>query len=81
VTYDEVGFVRYLPLAGGIVFRLGAFRGVRGKCTTRHHAGTNLVLRDPNVPKFFRIERAVNYAVRLVIELGEVGSYKPGMTS
>ena len=41
-----------------------------------HHAGTNLVLLDPDVRKAFRSERAVNDAFDLVIELRKVGSYK-----
>ena len=60
----------------GIVFRLGASRGARGKYTKRYHAGTNLVLLDPDVRKAFRSERPVNYAPPLVIELRKVGSYK-----
>jgi hypothetical protein len=44
-------------------------RGVRGKYAKRYHAGTNLVLLDPDVRKAFRSERAVNDALRLVIEL------------
>jgi hypothetical protein len=32
---------------------------------------------DPDVRKAFRSERAVNKALRLVIELRKVGSYKP----
>jgi len=48
--------------------------GVRGKYAKRYHAGTNLVLLDPDVRKAFRNERAVNEALRLVIELRKVGS-------
>ena len=48
--------------------------GVRGKYAKRYHAGTNLVLLDPDVRKAFRSERAVNDALRLVIELRKVGS-------
>jgi hypothetical protein len=48
--------------------------GVRGKYAKRYHAGTNLVLLDPDVRKAFRSERAVNEALRLVIELRKVGS-------
>jgi hypothetical protein len=44
-------------------------RGVRGKYAKRYHAGTNLVLLDPEVRKAFPSERAVNDALRLVIEL------------
>ena len=44
--------------------------------TLRYQAGTNLVLLDPDVRKAFRSERAVNDALRLVIELRKVGSCK-----
>jgi hypothetical protein len=47
--------------------------GVRGKYAKRYHAGTNLVLLDR---KAFRSQRAVNDALRLLIELRKVGSYK-----
>ncbi len=48
-------------------------RGIRGKYAKRYHAGTNLVLLDPDVRKAFRNERAVNDALRLVIELRKIG--------
>jgi hypothetical protein len=47
---------------------------VRGKHAKSYQAGTNLVLLDPEVRKVFRSERAVNEALRLVIELRKVGS-------
>jgi hypothetical protein len=47
---------------------------VRGKYAKRYHAGTNLVLLDPEVRKAFRNERAVNDALRLVIELRKIGT-------
>ncbi len=47
--------------------------GVRGKYAKRYHAGTNLVLLDPDVRKAFRSERAVNDALRLVIQLRQLG--------
>ncbi len=47
---------------------------VRGKYAKRYHAGTNLVLLDPEVRKAFASERAVNEALRLVIELRKIGS-------
>ena len=50
--------------------------GVRGKYAKRYHAGSNLVLLDPDVHKAFRTERAANDALRLVIELRKVGSSK-----
>jgi hypothetical protein len=63
------GFVCYLTLSWGIVFRLGTFRGARGKYAKYYHAGTNLVLLDPDVRKASRSERPANYATPLVIEL------------
>ena len=42
----------------------------------RYLAGTNLVLLHPDVRKAFRSERAINDALRLVIQLRKVGSYK-----
>ncbi|MBK5292520.1 MAG: hypothetical protein JJE04_12695 [Acidobacteriia bacterium] len=48
--------------------------GVRGKYANLYHAGTNLVLLDPEVRKAFSSERAVNDALRLVIELRKIGS-------
>ncbi len=52
---------------------LQLFRGaVRGKYAKRYHAGTNLVLLDPDVRKAFPSEKAVNEALRLVIELRKV---------
>ena len=38
--------------------------------------GTDLVLLDPDVRKAFRSEKSVNDALRLVIELRKLGSYK-----
>jgi hypothetical protein len=46
---------------------------VRGKYAKRYHAGTNLVLLDPEVHKAFRDEKAVNDALRLVLELRKLG--------
>ena len=54
--------------------------GVRGKYAKRYHAGTNLVLLDPDVRKSFRNERAVNEALRLVIELRKVVSVRTRAT-
>lgn len=45
--------------------------GVRGKYAKRYHAGTNLVLLDPEVRRVFRDEKSVNEALRLVIRLGK----------
>jgi len=52
--------------------------GVRGKYAKRYQAGTNLILLDPDVRKAFGSERAVNEALRLVLELRKVGSSKKG---
>lgn len=46
--------------------------GVRGKYAKRYHAGTNLILLDPDVRKVFRDESAVNDALRLVIQLRKI---------
>ncbi len=46
--------------------------GVRGKYAKRYQAGTNLVLLDPDVRKAFPDEKAVNDALRLVIELRKI---------
>lgn len=51
---------------------------VRGKYAKRYHAGTNLVLLDPDVRRAFRNERAVNDALRMVIQLRRIGSRKTG---
>jgi len=48
--------------------------GVRGNYSKRYHAGTNLILLEPDVRKAFRSERAVNEALRLVIRLRKIGS-------
>jgi hypothetical protein len=53
--------------------------GVRGKYAKSYHAGTNLVLLDPDVRKAFSDERAVNDALRLVIELRKVGSRRTSL--
>ena len=47
---------------------------IRGKYAKRYHAGTNLVLLDPDVRKTFRNEKAVNDALRLLIELRKIGT-------
>jgi hypothetical protein len=55
-------------------FRQLLKRAVRGKYAKRYHAGTNLVLLDPQIRKAFPSEKAVNEALRLVIELRKTGS-------
>ena len=54
---------------------------VRGKYAKRYHAGTNLVLLEPDVHKAFPNERAVNDALRLVIELRKIGSRRSRVAS
>jgi len=75
-SLHEVELVCYPTLSWGIVFRLGVIRGVRGKSAKRYHAGTNLVLLDPNVRKAFRSDKAANEVLRSVIELRRVRSYE-----
>ena len=50
--------------------------GTRGKYAKQYHAGTNLVLLDPEVRKVFRNGKAVNDALRLAIELRKIGGSK-----
>ncbi len=46
--------------------------GVRGKYAKRYHAGSNVVLLDPEVRRAFSDEKAVNEALCLVIELRKI---------
>lgn len=46
--------------------------GVRGKYVARYREGTNVVLLEPDVAKVFSDARAVNEALRLVIQLTEI---------
>lgn len=55
--------------------------GTRGKYAKRYHAGTNVVLLDPDVQKEFSTAKAVNDALRLVIELRKVGTRGARITS
>ena len=47
---------------------------VRGKYTAQYKAGTNLVLLAPDVANAFPDERAVNKALRLVMQLAKIPS-------
>lgn len=49
---------------------------VRNKYAKQYKAGTNVVLLDPEVHKTFRDSKAVNDALRLVIQLRKVGGGK-----
>ena len=46
--------------------------GVRGKFAERYAEGTNLVLLAPDVAAVFPDERAVNEALRLVMQLAQI---------
>ena len=50
--------------------------GVRGKYAKRYQAGTNLVRLDPDILNAFRSEKAVNDALRLVLQLRKIGTSK-----
>lgn len=45
--------------------------GVRGKYFARYRAGTNLVLLSPDVAKYFPDEKAVNTALRTLIQVAK----------
>ncbi len=45
--------------------------GVRGKYVERYHAGTNLVLLDPDVARAFPNDIAVNDALRMLIQIAQ----------
>ena len=47
-------------------------KGTRGKYAERYKAGTNVVLLEPDVASAFPDEKAVNEALRLVIQLAKV---------
>ena len=46
--------------------------GEQGKYVRRYKHGTNLVLLDPDVAKAFPSDKAVNEALRLVIQLKQI---------
>ncbi len=47
-------------------------KGVRGKYVHRYREGTNLVLLEPDVAEAFPDEKAVNEALRLVMQLVKI---------
>jgi hypothetical protein len=53
--------------------------GVRGKYADRYHAGTNLVLLDPDVAQAFPNDEAVNTALRLLIQVAQRQLSNPAM--
>ena len=52
--------------------------GVRGKYADRYREGTNLVLLAPDVAAVFPDEKAVNDALRLVIQLTQISQTNRG---
>jgi hypothetical protein len=54
--------------------------GTRGKYAKAYHAGTNVVLLDSDVRRAFSTAKAVNDALRLVIELRKVGTRRVRIT-
>ena len=45
--------------------------GVRGKYAKQYHAGTNLVLLEPDIAKVFPNDEAVNEALRQLIKIAK----------
>ena len=55
----------------------GYFRnGERGKYAARYRQGTNLVLLEPDIAAAFTTAKAVNQALRLVLELAKTANAK-----
>ncbi|MGA9571093.1 MAG: hypothetical protein WBS17_13480 [Candidatus Acidiferrales bacterium] len=53
-------------------YDLSKLRGaVRGKYVARYRKGTNLILLSPDVAKYFPDEKAVNAALRALIEVAK----------
>ena len=46
--------------------------GIRGKYVTRFEEGTNLVLLDPEVARYFPTAKAVNRALKGLISEGKI---------
>lgn len=46
--------------------------GVRGKYVEKYRAGTNLVLLEPDVAEAFPNAKAVNKALRLVVQISKL---------
>ncbi len=47
-------------------------KGVRGKYVERFEKGTNLVLLEPEVARYFPTAKAVNHALKRLISEGKV---------
>ena len=52
--------------------------GVQGKYARQYREGTNLVLLEPEIHKQFADDKAVNDALRLVLELRKIGGRRRG---
>jgi len=53
-------------------YDLSTLKGrVRGKYFARYRAGTNLVLLSPDVAEYFRDEKSVNTALRVLIHVAK----------
>jgi hypothetical protein len=50
--------------------------GERGKYAARYRQGTNLVLLEPDIAAAFSTPKAVNQALRLVLELAKTAKAK-----
>jgi hypothetical protein len=48
-------------------------RGVRGKYATQFRSGTNVVVLEPDVAKFFSDSAAVNDALRVLVQIANRG--------
>ena len=59
-------------LRSGYDLRVLLNDGVRGQYVACFRTGANLILLDPDVARDFPDETAVNEALRLVIQLGEI---------
>lgn len=46
-------------------------KGVRGKYARRYAEGTNVILLDPDLIEYFPDSKAVNTALRTIVELGK----------
>ena len=55
-------------------------RGVRGKYAERFEKGTNLVLLDPEVARYFPTAKAVNRALKGLISEGKIDPPKKGLS-
>ena len=55
--------------------------GVRGKWAARYGEGTNIVLLDPDVAAMFPDSKAVNQALRVLVELAAREIKRPAVRS